>query len=183
MRAWGWTKEDLWCGARMAARRIGEFTELELREVSEGGIRVKYVNFLLRFESSTKRMTKARRHALETEATYPPGVMVRPSYKSRRVLDALPLSELGLDRFKYRQEQVRFQRSCGAPCWHAFGHFFRCLFEINPEGKVKTGLAVYRGAKGFEDAYRSTNIEKGSVMEPLQYSEACDCYHYGVDSF
>src|SRR6185503_4288698 len=149
MKAWGFSKEDLWRAARMASRRIGPGTALELRNVTEHGVTVKTVSFILRFESSTKRLLKRERIKLDpsNEAEYPPGVMVRPHYWYALVLDPIPASELIEDGPKLRKELRRSRRSCGAPCWHTFGHFLRCAFEINPEGRIKPGLADYRGAE------------------------------------
>jgi hypothetical protein len=184
MKTWGFSKDDIWRAVRAASYRLGPETQLTLRDVGERG---KAIKFILRFESSTRRLLKRERIKLDpsNEAEYPPGVMVRPGGKwvTMKQPDAIPASELFSDGHLYRREYRHFRRGCGAPCWHAFGHFLRCLFEINPEGRVKTGLMDYRGASGFEDTYPATDGNIGSQMEPLMYSEACDCYHYGVEHF
>lgn len=57
-----------------------------------------------------------------------------------------------------------------AACWHVHGYFFEYLF--NSCDKV----IIWAGKKKMEsneDNWQDWNI--GSVMQPLYYSEACDC--------
>lgn len=178
MYAWGWTLDKIELAAKMAALRIGNGTELTLEGVGSKG---RATTFVLRFRSSTKRLLKRER---VNGAEYPPGVKVGEGHcKIARIVDPIPASELFFGDPRVRTESVLFRRSCGAPCWHGFGHFLRCMFEINPEGRIKTALADYRGASGFEETYRTTNRNIGSMMHPLQYADACDCHHYGVEEF
>jgi len=84
--------------------------------------------------------------------------------------------------------KVSFQggkaRSSGALCFHAFGHFMRAMFEMNPAGRIKTGLADYVGAEGFEDQYPRVGLKNvGSMINPIQHSEACECMLYDVEKF
>ena len=55
-------------------------------------------------------------------------------------------------------------------CWHVHGHFFESLLKINPNAVIKTGMATITKQGGN---WTDTNI--GSMMEPLMYSEACEC--------
>lgn len=59
-------------------------------------------------------------------------------------------------------------------CWHGFRDVFRAVMEVNPEAVVRTGKAVYRGSKGFEDVYPSTGRQNvGSMVEPAYMPELC----------
>jgi len=53
-----------------------------------------------------------------------------------------------------------------AVCWHAHTAFMRAIFEINPDARIKTCVADYRGEEDFESSYMETYEElKGD----------CDC--------
>lgn len=55
-------------------------------------------------------------------------------------------------------------------CWHVHGDFFDALFSVNPSATVTTaGKTITRHGGNWQD----WNI--GSIMNPLYYSEACDC--------
>ncbi len=55
-------------------------------------------------------------------------------------------------------------------CWHVHGTFFDKLFEVNPDAYV-----ISQGNKitASEGNWVDRNI--GSMMNPLYYSEACEC--------
>ena len=62
------------------------------------------------------------------------------------------------------------QRRMAAACWHAHGDFFESLFEVNPQAVVRAGIRkITRDAGNWQD----WNI--GSMMQPMYYSEACEC--------
>ena len=59
-----------------------------------------------------------------------------------------------------------------AACWHAHGDFFDSLFSINPDAViVSMGTRTITKQDGN---WQDRNI--GSQMQPLYYSEACDCH-------
>lgn len=63
-----------------------------------------------------------------------------------------------------------------AACWHAYRDFLRELFRLAPTAVVRTSLATYRGAEGFERDFPATyrnNI--GSQIEPHWYGTCCEC--------
>jgi hypothetical protein len=63
-------------------------------------------------------------------------------------------------------------RKVSAACWHAHGHFFECLFQVNPKAEVFsrwTGHWITQHGGNWQDK----NI--GSLYRPLEYSAACDC--------
>lgn len=182
MKCMGWTENDIAIAARRASERLGEDTRLIAygpdviaARSRRGG---QTIRFLLRFESPTKR---------KKDNTYPPGVLVRDSDSTKwhEILDPIPLSELveGAPRIRLERKTTHFRRSCGVPCWHAFGHFIRALFEINVNGCIVTREARYDGADGFEETYPQTDRNIGSMMYPAQYSELCDCHLYGTEDF
>lgn len=61
-------------------------------------------------------------------------------------------------------------------CWHAYRDVLTEIFEINPNARVKTSLADYRGVDGFESSYPATAYKNiGSMMQPAYMPELCDC--------
>lgn len=61
-------------------------------------------------------------------------------------------------------------------CWHANRDVMRAVFELNPDARIQTPLAVYRGAADFEAQYRSTGYRNiGNMFNPRTMPELCDC--------
>ena len=67
------------------------------------------------------------------------------------------------------------RRKLACLCWHGFGHVFREVFKINPHAVVRTAQITYRGGGDFNLRYGSSDRNIGSMMNPLYYSEACEC--------
>jgi hypothetical protein len=59
-----------------------------------------------------------------------------------------------------------------AACWHVHGHFFDKLIRMDPEIFVISGGNKRITSKGGN--WQDWNI--GSVISPLYFSQACDCY-------
>lgn len=60
-----------------------------------------------------------------------------------------------------------------AACWHAHGDLFDAIFAIDPTAKV-----ISRGGPGAvitKDGGNWQDCNIGSQMQPLMYSQACDC--------
>lgn len=78
-------------------------------------------------------------------------------------------------------------RKVNAVCWHGHREFFRELFKLSPESRVQTAQ-TRRFAKGerfytvdnFERVFEDTDVNIGSQMAPMYYSEACQHDHEGV---
>lgn len=59
-------------------------------------------------------------------------------------------------------------------CWHVYGTFFDECFKINPACKIKQcGQSVTK-----DNNWTDKNI--GSIMQPLLYSDACECRSNGI---
>lgn len=60
-------------------------------------------------------------------------------------------------------------------CWHAHGDFFEAVLKIAPEAVIISrggpGARIDRNGGNWQDC----NI--GSQVQPLMFSEACDCNH------
>jgi len=56
-------------------------------------------------------------------------------------------------------------------CWHAHGDFFDALLSVNIETVIMT---ANRTISKYGGNWIDWNI--GSIMRPLMYSEACDCF-------
>lgn len=62
-----------------------------------------------------------------------------------------------------------------AVCWHGHRDFFRAVFAILPDLKIRTSMATYTGAT-FESIYRDTyHKNAGSLMNPAEYGSLCIC--------
>jgi hypothetical protein len=88
---------------------------------------------------------------------------------------------------KYRRTSASFYggfRKDGTPrrvwavCYHGHWDFMEALFALNPEARVKTAKADYRGLAGFNalaPAVGDQNI--GARIAPVAYADACLCDH------
>ena len=63
------------------------------------------------------------------------------------------------------------QRSVAA-CWHVHGDFFDALIKLNPQAEI-VSRSVSTVINRFGGNWQDKNI--GSMMNPLLFSEACDC--------
>jgi hypothetical protein len=61
-------------------------------------------------------------------------------------------------------------RRIAAACWHVHGEFFDTLIAIEPMAEISSNFATINSQGGN---WQDKNI--GSIMEPMMYSEACDC--------
>lgn len=61
-------------------------------------------------------------------------------------------------------------RRVKAACWHAHGYFFEALLSINPDAIITSAHSKIDRNGGN---WRDVNI--GSQMYPVYYSEACEC--------
>lgn len=67
-------------------------------------------------------------------------------------------------------------RRMPAACWHAYRDVMYAIFAINPNARIATGMAVYRGLAGFESTYPATADQNiGSMMQPAYMPDLCDC--------
>lgn len=73
------------------------------------------------------------------------------------------------ERRSYRGRRVH------AVCWHGHREFFRALFRRVPDADVTTALARYTSPAHFEATFGATDKNIGSMVEPMQFSEACAC--------
>lgn len=61
-------------------------------------------------------------------------------------------------------------------CWHAYRDVMLALFEVNPNARIRTSLANYRGRAGFMAEYPETAYKNiGSMVSPAYMPELCDC--------
>src|SRR4029453_13777988 len=59
-------------------------------------------------------------------------------------------------------------------CWHGFRDGYRACFAVNPDARIKSGVAVYKGPQHFEDTYESTADQNvGSIVSPAYMPELC----------
>lgn len=73
-------------------------------------------------------------------------------------------------RLGFHRTSTGKQRRLASACWHVHGYFFEEVFKIEPEAFIQAGdkrITAYTG--NWEDR----NI--GSIMNPMYFSEACEC--------
>ena len=66
-------------------------------------------------------------------------------------------------------------------CWHGCRDLFKAVFAKYPGATIRTGKTVYRGREHFERTFESTDVNIGSQIYPLNFSQACDCTENGED--
>lgn len=64
-------------------------------------------------------------------------------------------------------------RRMAKACWHAHGHFFEALLAINPQAVIISKGGP--GSKVDKDSGNWSDCNIGSQMQPLMFSQACDC--------
>lgn len=92
-----------------------------------------------------------------------------PSGRFRRNAPAVPYM---LIRRSYRSGNPR---RVMAVCWHGHRDFFRAIYRILPDLKIRTALGTYTGPEQFETIHPTLDHNIGSGVDPLFYSQACDC--------
>lgn len=59
-------------------------------------------------------------------------------------------------------------------CWHAYRDVLSWVFDVYPWATVRTRLATYRGAEGFDERFRLTEYHNlGSQLRPRYIRELC----------
>jgi hypothetical protein len=67
-------------------------------------------------------------------------------------------------------------RKVCAACWHCHRDVMAAIMAIVPKARIKTAQADYRGREDFNDKFESTGYNNcGSMMEPLDYRDSCEC--------
>ena len=67
-------------------------------------------------------------------------------------------------------------RKVNAICWHGFRDFLTELYKIYSDLRVFTAQITYNNKEDFELKYPDTaNINIGSMVQPLNYEDACFC--------
>lgn len=70
----------------------------------------------------------------------------------------------------------------GAVCWHGHRDFFRALYKLAPQARIKTAMAVYLNARHFEELHPDTfwmgGERMGAAMVPA--SDLCVCASVGA---
>lgn len=70
----------------------------------------------------------------------------------------------------------RMGRHMISACWHAHRDLMREIFAQFPTAKLVSMQARYDGSVGFNQKFEATGYKNiGSLREPLEYRQACDC--------
>ena len=173
MIAYGWTGDQIQDAVDYANRIYAKDggPGIDIRGYEVKSYRCRRGNhtayFTLGFEGATHRLK---------DCTYPPGVSFNLHYKTVFIRDVIPFTELGIPGKLYaggeRKETRYFPRSTGHLCWHAFGHVFAHLFEINENGKIKSAVNTYDGRQQFQNTAGYKVVDR-----------ECDCAYYGLERF
>lgn len=99
--------------------------------------------------------------------------------RSRR-LNLRLFAEVGSDQFR-KINVARYlksgRRRTGAVCWHGHYAFMRAVFMLDANAKFRTAIDTWDGRQDFfKRAAESGRKNVGSIMEPLAYANACDCW-------
>jgi hypothetical protein len=63
-----------------------------------------------------------------------------------------------------------------AVCWHGHRDFMQEVFRRDPDARIKTAMADYRGAADFEAKYHETAYwQVGAPIAPVFAAEVCKC--------
>lgn len=60
-------------------------------------------------------------------------------------------------------------------CWHVHGDFFEALLKIQPKAIIKTVMSTVQINEYGQISGNWLDKNIGSIMNPLSYSEACEC--------
>jgi len=71
---------------------------------------------------------------------------------------------------KGARKSLRGRRLISA-CWHVHGSFFYYLIKTNEKAIIETMLWIYNK----DNIHQWVDADIGTFLEPLYYSEACDC--------
>lgn len=67
-------------------------------------------------------------------------------------------------------------RRLNAACWHAYRDVLIGIFDANPDARVYTALASYKGKADFEAKYPATGYQNiGSMVQPAYMPDLCAC--------
>lgn len=67
-------------------------------------------------------------------------------------------------------------RRLNAACWHAYRDVMLGIFAVNPDARIYTAMAKYKGLEGFEANYPQTADQNiGSMMQPAYMPDLCEC--------
>lgn len=73
------------------------------------------------------------------------------------------------------------ERKAYAVCWHGHRDFMFKLFELDPNARLQTAMADYRGMEGFRATYPETAHKNvGSMMFPVSAQDECHCWDKAV---
>ena len=94
---------------------------------------------------------------------------LRPDSKQAR-------DEYGNLPYQRRSASVFRERRVHAVCWHGHRDFMREIFHRDPDARIKTSWADYRGKESFEDRFPATAYRNvGAPIYPQYASEVCYC--------
>jgi hypothetical protein len=72
------------------------------------------------------------------------------------------------------------RRKVASVCWHGYRDYMLEVFERDPDARIKTAWADYKGVQGFRELYPATGYRNiGPPIAPIAMSEACACRHSG----
>jgi hypothetical protein len=76
----------------------------------------------------------------------------------------------------WQGELISKPRRIASACWHMHRDLYREIFKINPEARIRTALAYYKGSEDFEWSFYSTgDTNIGTAYAPVAIADACNC--------
>ena len=89
-------------------------------------------------------------------------------------LSAIDCKKKGGRRGFCRNKDGERRRIGGCACWHAHGHFFEALYQVNAKAVIRTAsVKSITGPTFNEGNWQDRQV--GSMFDPASFSELCDC--------
>lgn len=118
---------------------------------------------------SVVEMISRTRYAGNVKLVYTPSPLNAAGTRFRVALRAESSRNAGARRTTAGRRSV-------AACWHVFRNVYAELFRLHPDAVVRTSMATYKGAAGFESNYPATAYQNiGTQLYPATMLSLCDC--------
>jgi hypothetical protein len=96
---------------------------------------------------------------------------------------ALDSSEKKDGYSRYQRTSVSYfgaGRKVAAVCWHGYRDYMIEVFNRDPNARIKTAFADYKGIESFRELYPATGHKNiGPPIAPVMMAHACACSHSG----
>ena len=79
-------------------------------------------------------------------------------------------------RLGFSRNKDGSRKKVNAVCWHGYRDFIIELYKISPDFRIVSAQATYNNKEDFYSKYPATGKNNiGSMVDPLNYEDACNC--------